>query len=340
MMTKKLLGVDVGGTTIKFGIFNPQGEMQDHWSINTNPLNNGSRIIPDIATAIRQRLALYKLTTADFYGVGLDFPGTITQDGKAVKGAFHLNWQQSHPVTDELAEQLQLPVEIENDANAAALGENWQGAGHNNPNMLLVTLGTGVGAGIIAGGRLQKGAGNSAGEIGHICVEENGFKCSCGNRGCLEEYASATGIVNVARKLAEEYVGKAKLKALLDNGEEVSSKTIVDLAKKGDYLANLAFSQSMADLGLALSFVSNTLNPRSIVIGGGVSAAGDFLLSRVRPNFEKHLFPTMKGQINLRLAKLGNRAGLIGAVSQVLKYVDDAELSDSNVAYKHMVFGD
>lgn len=338
-MTKKLLGVDVGGTTIKFGIFNPQGEMQDHWSINTDPLDSGNRIVPDIANSILQRLALYNLTTSDFYGIGLDFPGTVTKDGQAIKGAFHLNWQKPHPVTAELTEKLQIPVEIENDANAAALGENWQGAGHNSSDMILVTLGTGVGAGVIAGGRLQHGDGNSAGEIGHLCVEEGGFKCSCGNRGCLEEYASATGIVNVARKLAEQYVGKAKLKALLDNGEEVSSKTVVDLAKEGDYLANKAFSQSMDDLGLALSFVGNTLNPHSIVIGGGVSAAGDFLLSRVRPSFEEHLFPTMKGQIKLRLAELGNRAGLIGAVSQVLKYVDDAELSDSNAAYKHMAFG-
>lgn len=336
-MPSKLIGVDVGGTTVKFAIFNVHGDIQDQWSFQTDPLDNGNRVVPDIIHSIQHRVGLYDMKLSDFYGVGLDFPGTVTDHGRAVVGAYHLNWDTPHAVKQPLEEALGIPVILQNDANAAALGENWKGAGNNSTNMLMVTLGTGIGSGIIAGGRLLTGFLGSAGEIGHICVVPNGFKCSCGNEGCLEEYASATGIVRVAHAQAEEYEGTSRLKAMLDQGEEVSSKTVVDLARDNDYLAEQALNQSCTYLGTALSYVGNTLNPETMIIGGGVSAAGQFLLNLIEKPLREHLFPTMKKNTQLKLAESGNTAGLIGAASLVLSTIDDTELTATERIAKQMV---
>ncbi|MDU1714783.1 MAG: ROK family protein, partial [Streptococcus vestibularis] len=212
--------------------------------------------------------------------------------------------------------ELGIPFAIDNDANVAALGERWVCAGANNPDVVFVTLGTGVGGGVIADGNLIHGVGGAGGEIGHIIVEpETGFECTCGNKGCLETVASATGVVRLARHLAEGYEGDSSIKAAVDNGEQVTSKDIFVAAAEGDKFANSIVDKVSEYLGLATANISNILNPDSVVIGGGVSAAGEFLRSRVEGYFKRYAFPQVRRTTKVKLAELGNDAGIIGAAS-------------------------
>lgn len=236
-MTKKLLGIDLGGTTIKFGILTLEGEVQEKWAIDTNILEDGKHIVPDIVGSIKHRLNLYGLTKDDFVGIGMGSPGAVDRAKKTVTGAFNLNWAHTEEVGSVIERELGIPFAIDNDANVAALGERWTGAGANNPDVVFVTLGTGVGGGVIADGNLIHGVAGAGGEIGHMNVEPiDGFECTCGNKGCLETVASATGVVRVARHLAEEYEGDSSIKAAIDNGDAVTSKDIFVAAEAGDHL--------------------------------------------------------------------------------------------------------
>lgn len=322
-MAKKLLGIDLGGTTVKFGILTLEGEVQEKWAIETNILEDGKHIVPDIVASLKHRLALYNLTKDDFVGIGMGSPGAVDRDKKTVTGAFNLNWASTQEVGSVIEAELGIPFAIDNDANVAALGERWVGAGANNPDVVFVTLGTGVGGGVIADGNLIHGVAGAGGEIGHIIVEpEDGFDCTCGNHGCLETVASATGVVRVARKLAEEYEGDSKIKAAIDNGEAVSSKDIFDAAKEGDHFANTVVDKVSFYLGLASANISNILNPDSVVIGGGVSAAGEFLRSRIENNFQKFAFPQVRKSTKIKIAELGNDAGIIGAASLASQFAE------------------
>lgn len=317
MTDKKLIGVDLGGTTIKFAILTDKGEIQQKWSIETNILSDGQLIIPDIIDSINHHIDMYDMSVDQFDGIGLGSPGTINHEKGAIKGAFNLNWtNEVYPVRD-IEKGTGLPVVIENDANVAALGERWQGAGNNADDVVFVTLGTGVGGGIIANGKLIQGQNGAAGEIGHVTVDPNGFMCTCGKRGCLETIASATGIVRVARDRASEYAGNSELKAMLDDGQDISAKDVFDLAKKDDDLAMMVVDYVCDSLGFVLGNIANTLNPKFVVIGGGVSAAGDFLLNKVDKAMRKNEFATIKDSTELRLASLGNGAGVIGAASLI-----------------------
>lgn len=315
-MAKKLLGIDLGGTTVKFGILTEAGEVQEKWAIETNVLENGKHIVPDIIASIKHRLELYGLSSDDFIGIGMGSPGAVDRDRKTVTGAFNLNWKETQEVGAVIERETGIPFAIDNDANVAALGERWIGAGANNPDVVFVTLGTGVGGGVIADGHLIHGVAGAGGEIGHMVVEpDNGFECTCGIFGCLETVASATGVVRVARLLAESYEGDSAIKASIDNGEGVSSKDIFEAAQNGDRFANSVVDKVCFYLGLATANISNLLNPDSVVIGGGVSAAGEFLRSRVELNFKKCTFPQVRQSTQIKLAELGNDAGIIGAAS-------------------------
>ncbi|ESV54669.1 glucokinase [Streptococcus agalactiae LMG 14747] len=315
-MSKKLLGIDLGGTTIKFGILTEAGEVQKKWAIETNVLEGGKHIVPDIVASIRHRLAMYGLTSDDFVGIGMGSPGAVDRDKKTVTGAFNLNWKETQEVGSVIEKETGIPFAIDNDANVAALGERWVGAGANNPDVVFVTLGTGVGGGVIADGNLIHGVAGAGGEIGHMVVEpDTGFECTCGTVGCLETVASATGVVRVARSLAEGYEGDSSIKAAIDNGDGVSSKDIFEAAQNGDNFANSVVDKVCFYLGLATANISNLLNPDSVVIGGGVSAAGEFLRSRVEANFKKYTFPQVRQSTQIKLAELGNDAGIIGAAS-------------------------
>jgi glucokinase len=311
----KLIGIDLGGTTIKFGIITLEGEIQDKWTIETNILDDGQHIVPDIIASIKHRLSLYHLELSEFIGIGMGTPGTVNIDQGTVKAAFNLNWNDEKEVAREITKELDLPFILDNDANVAALGERWVGAGENNPDVIFITLGTGVGGGIIADGNLIHGVG-AAGEIGHLRVESyHGFKCTCGNKGCLETVASATGIVNLARRFAEEYEGTSIIKSKIDDGESVTSKDIFMSAQNGDIFSEKVVDKVAYYLGVALANLGATLNPTNIVIGGGVSAAGEFLRSKVEKNFKENAFPTIRESTQIKLAQLGNDAGIIGAAS-------------------------
>ncbi|OCL60324.1 ROK family glucokinase [Streptococcus agalactiae] len=315
-MSKKLLGIDLGGTTIKFGILTLEGEVQEKWAIETNTLENGRHIVSDIVEFLKHRLSLYGLTKDDFLGIGMGSPGAVDRTSKTVTGAFNLNWADTQEVGSVIEKEVGIPFFIDNDANVAALGERWVGAGANNPDVVFVTLGTGVGGGVIADGNLIHGVAGAGGEIGHMIVDpENGFTCTCGNKGCLETVASATGVVRVARQLAEQYEGSSAIKAAIDNGDTVTSKDIFIAAEDGDKFANSVVERVSRYLGLAAANISNILNPDSVVIGGGVSAAGEFLRSRVEKYFVTFAFPQVKKSTKIKIAELGNDAGIIGAAS-------------------------
>lgn len=316
---KKLIGVDLGGTTIKFAILNQDGEIQQKWSQETNVLDEGSHIIPDIIESINHHLDLYQMKPEDFSGIGMGTPGGVNREDGSVSGAFNLNWDEDkkvYPVRD-ITEGTKIQTFVENDANVAALGERWKGAGENADDVVFVTLGTGVGGGIVTNGKLVVGTAGGAGEIGHVTVDPHGYNCNCGKVGCLETITSATGIVRVARDMAEEYSGDSQLKAKLDNGDDISAKDVYDLAKENDPLALKVVDRVSMYLGLALGNVANTLNPEYIVIGGGVSAAGEFLLDKVNNYFIEYTFPLVRETTKLKLATLGNGAGVIGAASLV-----------------------
>ena len=319
-MSKKIIGIDLGGTSVKLAILTTVGEIQEKWSIKTNILDEGSHIVPDIIDSIKHRFETYGLTKEDFLGVGMGSPGVVDSEAGTVIGAYNLNWKTLQLVKDQFESALGLPFFIDNDANVAALGEQWVGAGNNNPNVVFMTLGTGVGGGVIAAGNLIRGVKGAGGELGHITVDFDApFACTCGKKGCLETVASATGIVNLTRRYAAEYAGDAKLKQLIDDGEEVTAKDVFDLAKEGDDLALIVYRHFSNYLGVACANIAAVLNPAYIVLGGGVSAAGEFLLDGVRNVFADNSFPQIKESTQIVLATRGNDAGVLGAASLVLK---------------------
>ena len=320
-MAKKLIGVDLGGTTIKFAILTENGEIQQKWSLRTNILDEGSHIVPDIIDSINHHLDLYKMDRDQFVGIGMGTPGTSVRDKGTVLVAYSLNWKTTQKVKEQIEEGTGMKFSLDNDANVAALGERWKGAGNEGDDVAFITLGTGVGGGLISNGKLVHGMVGAGGEVSHMIVEPNGYLCTCGNRGCLEQYASATGIIHIAQDKAEEYEGDSRLKAMIDNGDEITAKIVFDLAKQNDYLANTVVDEVAFYLGLAAANLSNALNPEYLVIGGGVSAAGDFLLKRVNENFKKFAFPTVRTSTQLKLAELGNDAGVIGAASLARQFM-------------------
>ncbi|MDT1995577.1 glucokinase [Carnobacterium divergens] len=320
-MSKKLIGIDLGGTTIKFAILTVDGDVQQKWSIETDTTNEGSKIVPSIVESINKHIAKYEMSHSDFIGIGMGSPGTVDRELGTVIGAYNLNWKTLQQVKQEIEAGTDIPFAIDNDANVAALGERWKGAGENGDDVTFITLGTGVGGGIIAEGRLLHGVVGAAGEIGHITVDPGGYDCTCGKKGCLETVASATGVVRVARDYADEFAGDSRLKYLIDDGQEVTAKTVFDLAKDGDVLAIKIIDKVSYYLGLACGNIGNMLNPSDIVIGGGVSAAGDFLLEQVRHYFEEFTFPQVRHSTNIKLAQLGNDAGVIGASSLAKQFL-------------------
>ncbi|CYV31880.1 ROK family glucokinase [Streptococcus suis] len=319
-MSKKIIGIDLGGTSVKLAILTTEGEIQEKWSIKTNILDDGSHIVPDIIDSIKQRFDTHGLTKDDFLGVGMGSPGVVDSEAGTVIGAYNLNWKTLQLVKDQFEAALGLPFFIDNDANVAALGEQWVGAGNNNPNVVFMTLGTGVGGGVIAAGNLIRGVKGAGGELGHITVDfDEPFACTCGKKGCLETVASATGIVNLSRRYADQYAGDAKLKQMIDDGQDVTAKDVFDLAKEGDDLALIVYRHFSEYLGVACANIAAVLNTAYIVLGGGVSAAGEFLLDGVRKVFAENSFPQIKESTQIVLATRGNDAGVLGAASLVLK---------------------
>ena len=311
-MASYVFGVDVGGTTVKMGLFNKDGEVIDKWEIPTRTENHGENILPDVAASIKEKMAQKSIVKEDVEGVGIGTPGPVEKNG-VVHQAVNLGWPEMN-MKEELTTLLDgMRVEGGNDANVAALGEMWKGGGQGHKNLVAVTRGTGVGGGIIINGEIMTGATGSGGEIGHIHVEDNETEaCNCGNFGCLEEYASATGITRLANRALQA----SDKDSVLRNGE-VSAKTVFDAVKVGDELAIEVAKQFGEYLGKALGVIAAIVNPEIFVIGGGVSKAGDILFDYIRPSFERTAFHGSRNVI-FALATLGNDAGIYGAARMLL----------------------
>lgn len=311
-MNKYCFGVDLGGTTVKIGLFDPEGTVLEKWEIPTRKDDNGNNILPDIAAAVLGKMEERNIKKESVIGVGIGVPGPVNDEGVIFK-AVNLGWGVMN-ISEVLGGLLQLPVKAGNDANVAALGEMWCGGGKGYDSMVLVTLGTGVGGGIIVNGRILTGATGAGGEIGHIHMnDEETDTCGCGNYGCLEQYASATGIVRLAtRKLA------ASTEESVLRHAEITAKAVFDAVKAGDKVACEIAEQFGEYLGKGLASIACVVNPEAFVIGGGVSKAGDILLDYITKNYAKYVFHGCKDAA-FKLATLGNDAGIYGAAKLVLE---------------------
>lgn len=310
-MSQYVFGVDIGGTSVKLGLFDVKGILLDKWEIPTRTEDSGSHILPDIADSIKNKISEKGIEENTIAGVGVGAPGPIDSAG-VVHGAVNLGWE-TFSIKVTLEEILHMPVMAGNDANVAALGEMWKGGGQGSSDLIVVTLGTGVGGGIIAGGRVLTGATGAGGEIGHIHVEDHEDECcGCGNKGCLEQYASATGITRLANKKLEESDKDSVLR-----GGEISAKTVFDAVKEKDALAMEVAEEFGKYLGNGLAVIAGVVNPDAIVIGGGVSKAGEILMDYIKPYYEKNVFQGSRN-VKFSLATLGNDAGIYGAAKLVL----------------------
>lgn len=311
-MANYVFGVDIGGTTVKLGLFDINGNVLDKWEIPTRTENGGINILPDIAASVHGKMSEKNIGKEDVAGVGVGAPGPVDGEG-IIHKAVNLGWGEMN-LKEELTVLLDgIRVEGGNDANVAALGEMWKGGGQGHKNLVAVTLGTGVGGGIIINGKIMTGATGSGGEIGHIHVEDHETEaCGCGNFGCLEEYTSATGITRLAnRKL------QASAKDSVLRQGEVSAKAVFDAVKAGDELAGEIAGQFGDYLGKGLAVIAGVVNPEIFVIGGGVSKAGEVLFDYIRPAFDKTVFHGCR-DTQFALATLGNDAGIYGAAKMVL----------------------
>ena len=309
-----IVGVDLGGTTTKLAFINLNGEILHKWEIPTDNSDEGQNITTNIANAIDSKLVELKEQKAKLIGIGMGAPGPIDNEKGVVLNVVNLGWKDNFPLQESLHSLTDLPVEIENDANCAALGEMWDGAGSGARDLVCVTLGTGVGGGVIANGNIVRGINGAAGEIGHITSKPfGGAPCNCGKSGCLETIASATGIVRLAEDEFSNAEAKGQLALIFAENGRVTAKDVFDCARKGDELAKKLVDEVAFHLGFALANIANTLNPEKIVLGGGVSRAGDILLDAVKVNFSMYAFSAVRESTTLALATLGNDAGVIGA---------------------------
>lgn len=313
-MSRKCIGIDIGGTTVKIGLFEIDGTLLDKWEIPTRKENNGDKILSDIAASIKEKAAEKGIPLSDFEGAGMGLPGPVLESGY-VEFCVNLGWKTMNP-QEILSELLGgMPVKSANDANVAALGELWQGGGKGYKDMVMVTLGTGVGGGIILNGKIWAGMQGVGGEIGHIhVVEGEKERCNCGGYGCLEQVASATGIARVAGRLLAADEGRP---SSLRNYKNISAKNVLDEAKNGDELALEAVETSCRYLGWAMAAIAMVVDPQAFLIGGGVSRAGTFLTEKIKKYYDD-LSPMATKKADIVLATLGNDAGIYGAAKLVL----------------------
>ncbi len=313
-MDKICFGIDVGGTTVKMGIFTTEGKLTESWEIPTRKEDEGSHILEDICKQIEEKLVEKQINRADLLGVGIGIPGPITKDG-TVLNCVNLGWGVFN-VEEKLSEMLGgVTVKAGNDANVAALGENWQGGGVGFEDLILITLGTGVGGGVIIGDKIITGSNGAAGEIGHMPVvyDTDAETCGCGKKGCLETVASATGIVREAKKL----LASGEIESTLRDIPEFTCKDIFDAAKEGDKAAMIVVDKLAEYLGIAAAHIACVTNPQVIVIGGGVSKAGKFLLDKIEEKYMERAFKACRNA-KFALATLGNDAGMYGAAALIL----------------------
>ena len=304
-MTKYIYGIDIGGTTVKMGLFDEKGDMLEKWEIVTRKENNGENILPDIVKSIKEKNTEKSIETDDILGIGMGVPGPITEDGRVLKCA-NLGWG-IFSVADEMSKLTGVEkVKVGNDANVAALGEQWRGGGRGFDNIVMVTLGTGVGGGIIMDGKILTGENGAAGEIGHITVNpKETLTCGCGCKGCLEQYSSATGVIRMAKERLEASDKPSELRKFA--ADEIGGKEVFDAYKAGDELAAEAVNEFAIYLGMGLGNVASVVDTQAFVIGGGLSKNGPVVIDIVKEQYKKNVMFALKNT-EFRLAELGNDA--------------------------------
>jgi glucokinase len=312
IMSKVCFGIDIGGTAVKVGLFNTEGELLNKWDFNTRKTGNGKDILIDSADFVKGKIQELNLNKEDIIGVGVGIPGPVKDNGEVLElanlGLGHFN------IEEEMTAATGLKVKAGNDANVAALGEYWMGGGKGYKNVVLVTLGTGVGGGIIINGTILAGSNGAAGEVGHIFVNDvETNTCGCGKKGCLEQYASATGIVRLAKKALSETDEASSLRSY----EEISAKSVFDCAKQGDKVAVEVVEKACYYLGVAMAHIAQTIDPEAFIIGGGVSKAGEIITETIKKYYNEHVMNALKNK-EFKLATLGNDAGIYGAAKQIL----------------------
>lgn len=314
-MKNYCFGIDVGGTTVKLGLFSTAGELLDKWEITTRTENFSENILSDICEAMEAKLAEKEISLDDIEGVGIGLPGPITNDGTVLQ-CVNLGWGTFN-VEEKLSEMFRgIKVKAGNDANVAALGEAWQGGGKDYDDIVMITLGTGVGGGVIINGKILTGYNGGAGEIGHMHVDDNETdSCNCGRKGCLEQFTSATGVVRLAKRLMNNTDKETKMREF---GENITAKDVFDLAKEGDAGANEVVETMGTYLGTAMSHIAVVVNPQAFIIGGGVSKAGQFLIDAIKDKYRETCFAAC-GDAAVHLATLGNDAGMYGAAAMICK---------------------
>ena len=312
-MDKRCIGIDIGGTTVKMGMFEPDGTLVEKWEIPTRKEEGGRYILEDIAASVRKKTAECGLSLSDFSGAGMGLPGPVMPDGH-IEFCVNLGWKAGNPQQTLSALLDGMQVKSGNDANVAALGEMWQGGGRGYKNLVMVTLGTGVGGGVILNERIWPGMQGVGGEIGHIHVIEGETEaCNCGGYGCLEQVASATGIAREARRL----LAADKRDSVLRSKEKITAKDVLSAARDGDALALTVVETSCRYLGRAPAAETMVPDPQAYIIGGGVSKAGTILTEKIKKYHDK-LSPMATRKADVVLATLGNDAGIYGAAKLVL----------------------
>ena len=311
-MKNYIFGIDIGGTTVKCGLFTSEGELLDKWEIPTDRTNGGENVPADIAKAIKDKMAEKFIEKENVLGVGMGIPGPVLDDGTVLQCP-NLGWGRMN-VSQTMGDLTGLKIKAGHDANVAALGEMWKGGGRGCPNMVMITLGTGVGGGIILDGNILCGTNGAAAEIGHMIVNPAETDvCGCGGHGHLEQYASATGIVRMAKKLLADESRETALRSY----NELTAKDIFDEAKKGDEAALELVDTLGSYLALALSHVSASVDPQAYVIGGGVSRAGAILVDAIKKHYNNNIMKALQNK-EFRLAELGNDAGIYGAARMLI----------------------
>lgn len=313
-MKKYAYGVDIGGTTVKIGFFETTGKLVDTWEIPTRTENDGELILPDIAESIKENNEKKSITTDDIEGIGMGVPGPVKDDGTVLK-CVNLGWGVFNVEKALSVICGGVKVKAGNDANVAALGEMWQGGGKGYEDVVMITLGTGVGGGIIRGGKIVAGTNGAAGEIGHMpMIDDESECCGCGKKGCLEQYASANGLVNVA----EKYIAAHRtVETELDLNAGFTAKDVCDAAKAGDIAGLAAVEESMRLLGKAMAAVSCVIDPQVFVVGGGLSKAGNIIIDTASKYYKEYAFHASR-ETEIKLATLGNAAGMYGGVKMVI----------------------
>ena len=305
-------GIDLGGTTVKLAFFDREGNILNKWEIPTRCENGGENILPDIVNAVESFLTQNRISKADIIGIGIGVPGAVNGQG-IVNECHNLGWGVFN-IEQTLSQLTGLPVKAGNDANAASLGECWKGGGRGHSSLVMITLGTGVGGGIIVDGKILCGARGSAGEIGHMVLNRDEPEyCTCGKRGCVEQYCSATGIVRQAR----QFLTSDSRPSVLRETANLTCKAIFDAAAAGDPVAKDILEQVYTQLAEFCANLANSLDPEIILLGGGVSKAGQPLLDGICRHFQDYVFPAVS-DMKFALATLGNDAGAVGAFKLAL----------------------